>query len=472
MNTPRRAQAVLAVFYFALLGLVAVLSHAPGVAKPLYLLAALATAAITRRISPWLYFTGMLWFWLGSSFARRLMEWHAGFDTAKLVLMAPLLMAVPIFVDVLTFRGLLKHRGMVTPMVLLACVLYALFLSFCQGEIVAGLLASTDWLVPMLFMFLFLVHADRVGDVEAHLAAFLPIAVFPVAAYGIYQWAHMPEWDGQWFVASGLGTVAYPLTPGNRAFSTLNNAGFLAVWCGAGIILLSYFRSTLGMLASGCALMALALAQVRSIYFSTLIGIVASAFLGRGGLVRLGVLGLIAAGALYIGAEAADPVATEQIVSRFTTVRNLDADESAQARIEILEALPALIAKNPFGTGIGEQGRGKAATAGPVDTANIDNGFLAILLAMGWLVGTIYIFCLFWLALRTVVIARTSGSALAGTIAAASLVPLGMLPFIYFNGLAGVLLWSCFGYGLALEQNARGFAQLRTASPQPLRELT
>jgi O-antigen ligase len=451
LTTPRRAQISLAGAYFCLLGVVAALTHAPGIAKPLYLLAAIAAALVTRRLSPWLYFTAMLWFWLGSSLARRLMEWHAGFNTQSLVLTAPLLMALPIFWDVLTAKGLLQRRGIGTPLVLAGCIFYALFVSFCQGEIIAGLLASTDWLFPLLFMFLFLVHADRIGEAEAHIAAFLPMAIFPVAAYGIYQWAHMPDWDGQWFIESGLGTGAYPLAPGNRAFSTLNNAGFLAAWCGVGLILLSYFRSAFGMLAAICALLALALAQVRSIYASTIIGVIAMGFLGRGGLGRLAVFGLVAAVALYAGAEAADPVATEQITKRFTTLQNLGNDESAQIRLQMLDAVPGLIADNPIGMGIGSQGRGKAATAGPVDTANVDNGFLAILLAMGWLVGPLYIFCIFWLALRVLRIAKSSGSALAGTLAAASLCPLGMLPFIYFNGLAGVLLWSCFGYALALD---------------------
>jgi O-antigen ligase len=450
--TPRRAQAFLALAYFVLLAAVGALTHAPTLAKLLYIAAALATAVITRRLSPWLYFTGMLWFWLGSSFARRLMEWHAGFNTQSLVLTAPLLMALPIFWDVFTARGLLQRRGIATPMVLAGCVFYALFISFCQGDILPGLLAATDWLFPMLFMFLFLVHAESIRDAEAHLAAFLPLAVLPVAAYGIFQWAHMPDWDGKWFTESGLGTVAYPLTAGNRAFSTLNNAGFLAAWCGVGIILLSYFRSTLGVVAATCALLALALAQVRSIYASTLIGVIATGFLGRGGLGRLAVIGVVAAVALYAGAEAADPVATEQITKRFTTLQDLGTDESAQIRLQMLDAVPGLIADNPIGMGIGAQGRGKAATAGPVDTANIDNGFLAILLAMGWLVGPLYIFCILWLALQVLLIAKASGSALAGTLAAASLCPLGMLPFIYFNGLAGVLLWSCFGYVLALDQ--------------------
>ena len=453
LKTPRRAQLALAGAYFLLLGLVGLLNHAPTIAKLLYLAAALAATVITRRLSPWLYFTAMLWFWLGTSFARRLMEWHAGFNTQSLVLTAPLLMALPIVWDVLTAKGLLHRRGIGTPMVLAGCIFYALFVSFCQGDIVAGLLASTDWLFPLLFLFHFLVHADRIGEAEAHIAAFLPLAVFPVAAYGIVQWAHMPDWDGQWFVESGLGTVAYPLAPGNRAFSTLNNAGFLAAWCGVGIILLSYFRTTFGMVAAFCALLALALAQVRSIYVSTLIGIIASAFLGRGGLSRLAVLGLVAAVALYAGAEAADPVATEQITKRFTTLENLGNDESAQIRLQMLDAVPGLIADNPVGMGIGSQGRGKAA-AGTVDTTNIDNGFLAILLAMGWLVGPLYIFCIFWLTFRVLRIGKTSGSALAGTLAAASLCPLGMLPFIYFNGLAGVLLWSCFGYALALDAPA------------------
>jgi O-antigen ligase len=455
LKTPRRAQLAVAGAYFGLLGIVGALTHAPGFAKVLYLAAALAATVITRRLAPWLYFTAMLWFWLGSSFARRLMEWHAGFNTQNLVLTAPLLMALPILWDVLTAKGLLQRRGIGTPLILAGCIFYSLFISFCQGDIVAGLLASTDWLFPLLFLFLFLVHADRIGEAEAHIAAFLPLAVFPVAAYGIFQWAQMPDWDGQWFIDSGLGTVAYPLAPGNRAFSTLNNAGFLAAWCGVGIILLSYFRSAFGMVAAICALLALALAQVRSIYASTLIGVIATGFLGRGGLGRLAVLGLVAAIALYAGAEAADPVATEQITHRFTTLQDLGNDESAQIRLQMLDAVPGLIADNPIGMGIGAQGRGKAATAGPVDTANIDNGFLAILLAMGWVIGPLYIFCIFWLAWRVLRIAKSSGSALAGTLAAASLCPLGMLPFIYFNGLAGVLLWSCFGYALALDQPSR-----------------
>jgi O-antigen ligase len=466
MKTPFRAQMLLALLYTALLVCVATLTHAPNIAKALYLAGAIVTAGITRRISPWLYLTAMLWFWLGTSFARRLMEWHAGFNSGNIVLVAPMLMALPIFWDIFTARALLKRRGIAAPLILLACVLYALFVSFCQGEILAGLLASTDWLFPMLFMFHFLVHAGRVNEAEAHLAAFMPIAVLPVAAYGIFQWAHMPEWDGQWFVDSGFGTVAYPLSPGNRAFSTLNNAGFLAAWCGFGIILLSYFRSALGVLAAGCALVALALAQVRSLYISTFIGILASGFLGRARLGRLGVLGMVAAAALYAGAEAADPVATDQIVSRFTSIQSLGTDESAQARLEILQSVPGQIAENPFGTGIGAEGRGRAAANGPVSTANIDNGFLAILLAMGWLAGPIYIVSIVWLALKTLNTAKASHSALAGTLAAASLVPLGMLPFIYFNGLAGVLLWSCFGYVIALDQKAqftaRTFAHAET----------
>jgi len=458
MNTassPRRDQLLLALGYFALLAIVLGLANAPGIAKPLYIAAGLGTAFLTRRRSPWLYLTGMLWFWLGSSFARRLMEWHAGFNTESLVLVTPIAMGLPIFWDIFASPGLLQRRGIGTPMVLAACVLYALCVSFCQGEILAGLLASTDWLFPMLFMFLFLVHADRIDEAEAHLARFLPLAILPVALYGIYQWARMPDWDAQWFIESGLGTVSYPLSPGNRAFSTLNNAGFLAVWCGVGIVLLSYFRSWLGLLAAACALVALALAQVRSIYVSTLIAVIATGFLGRGGLGRLSVLGLVAAIALYAGAEASDPVATEQITSRLTTLQNLGNDESAQIRIQILDQVPALIDANPFGVGIGAEGRGKAATAGPVDTANIDNGFLAILLAMGWVVGPLYIFAIFWLAFRVLRMAASSGSALAGTLASASLCPLGMLPFIYFNGLAGVLLWACFGYALALDQNVR-----------------
>jgi O-antigen ligase len=460
LSSAFRQQAAVAGGYALLLGLMVLLSHAPSLGKVLYLAAAIGGAAVTRRVSPWVYLTCMYWFWLGSGLVRRLLEWHAGFNTQAPVLLAPLLMAAPLFWDLLTTRGFLQRRGVRVPLILLGCLGYALFVSFAQGEILAGLLASTDWLFPLLFLFLFLIHAPRIAEAEAHLAVFLPMALLPVAAYGVEQWAHMPDWDGQWFVDSGFGTVAYPLTPGNRAFSTLNNAGFLAAWCGVGIILLTYFRSVLGVVAAACAVLALALAQVRSVYFSTLLGLLASGLLGRGGIGRLAVAGVLSAVVLYAGAELADPVATEQIVSRFTTVQNLNSDESAQVRLQILEAVPGLIAANPFGMGIGAQGRGRAATAGAVDTANIDNGFLAILLAMGWVAGPLYIAGLFWLAFKVLASAWTTRSALQGTLSAAALCPLGMLPFIYVNGFAGVLLWSCLGYALALDQGAGRQAKL------------
>ena len=92
LSSAFRQQAAVAGGYALLLGLMVLLSHAPSLGKVLYLAAAIGGAAVTRRVSPWVYLTCMYWFWLGSGLVRRLLEWHAGFNTQAPVLLAPLLM--------------------------------------------------------------------------------------------------------------------------------------------------------------------------------------------------------------------------------------------------------------------------------------------------------------------------------------------------------------------------------------------
>ena len=399
-----------------------------------------------------MYFTATMWFWLGTSFVRRIVGWHSGLNEQDPLLITPELMMLPIFLDVAMAQGLHSRRGATQVLGLAICVIYSLFVSFCKGEIVAGLISATDWLFPFLYFFHFVINADAIEEAEAHLRVFLLISLLVVASYSLYQWAQIPPWDAQWLQQTSTGKVSYPLPPGTRAFGPLNNAAFLAVWCGTGLVLLTYFKSKLRMLASILCFFTVALAQCRSIYLSTLTALIATSCLTRGGLTRLLPIALVGGVGLYGALLVSNPDAVTQVTSRFATMGDLQDDGSAQSRLQVLDTVPALLANSPFGQGIGSQGRGGAASNEVGNTSNIDNGFVAIYVAMGWVVGSIYIFLLVNTVIFIFSIARRSRSPLCGTLAAALLCPFCTLPFIYFGGFNGAVLWTCAGYAFALSE--------------------
>jgi hypothetical protein len=95
-----------------LLGVAALSASGAGaVARPLFMLAALAIALAARRRSPWLYLDATLWFWLITALVRRLIEWRSGYVASDIVLATPNLTALLIVPDILTCRGLLARRG-------------------------------------------------------------------------------------------------------------------------------------------------------------------------------------------------------------------------------------------------------------------------------------------------------------------------------------------------------------------------
>jgi hypothetical protein len=256
-------------------------------------------------------------------------------------------------------------------------------------------------------------------------------------------------------VNSGMGSIGKQVPMGSRLFGSMNNPGMLAVWLGTCLILLGHFRNRLLLALIPLVLLLLAIGQVRSVYVSTLLAGAIAALTSRGGFARL-VWVLLAAGAtFYVAVAVLDPQVTDQIVARMQSIRNLNADNSAQERRRLYAATPKLIAENPLGVGIGAQGRGQAARAGrDVDTINIDSGPLSVFAALGWVAGALYVAAILLLQLRVLGIGRRCNSPAASAMAAASVCTLGIFPFFNIIGFSSVVMWTCQGYALAVEIHA------------------
>jgi hypothetical protein len=454
----RMDEVTLALCFCGLVGLVVLLSliHLSIVGRFLYLIAALVFGWVSLRRSPWLFLSASLWFWLFTAFVRRMLEWRTGFNPADFVLVAPDLMLLLLLPQVINSPGLFQRRGIGYVLLLLGCVSFGLFVSFFRGDILAGLLASTDWIAPLLYLFLFLCNADRIDEAEAHFGAFLTFSSSLLIPYSVWQYLKMPDWDIVWMLGANMGDLSPQTT---KVFGTLNNPGALAIWAGTLVVWLAYFRGKVLLLLSPFIVFVVGISLVRGIYGSMLGAIILGALLGRGHFKQLLVL---LAACIFLGgtvAGAVYPEAVEKIVKRAMTVQDLQADDSAQVRAMIWSAAPGLIADNPFGTGIGSQGRGGAASgpgpngAAPV-TVNIDFGPLSVYMGLGWVAGTIYIIGLGLITLHAISVGRRRNSALAATMGAAAICPLGIFPLVNIISFPGVVMWICVGYALALDMGA------------------
>ncbi len=443
---------VQAACYVALLAVVTALSSAGAgsVARLLYMAVALGWAYVTHRRSPWLFVTGTLWFWIGTSFVRRVIEWRSGFQNADLVLLTPNLMALLILPDVLCSPGVLRRPHIGYPLLLSLCVLCGLCVSLMQGQILAAAASATDWVTPLLYLFHFVCSAHKGGDMEAHFEAFLPVSLILVVPYAVCQWYLMPPWDAQWMIGSGMVVVGQPVPMGSRVFGSFNNPLFLSLWCAVCLVLTSYFRSLLGLVMAPFALFVVAFAEVRCEYGALVVALTVGAFAGRGGFGRLALLIGVSLVTIGLSVSLVGPQIIDQISSRFDTLGDLSNDGSAEVRVQMLHDAPMLIEAAPFGLGIGAQGRGAGAGSNDPSLAlNVDNGLLSVYLALGWIPGTLYILGLGAALLRGLRIARRVDSASGSAMAAASLCALATFPFLNVLGFSGVVMWCCLGFALA-----------------------
>jgi hypothetical protein len=446
---------LLMLVFVGLLMLVVALSLAGAgtIARPLYMVSAVLICATAKRRSPWLYLSATLWFWLFTAFVRRIIEWRSGFIATDIILATPNLLVLMVVPDIFRTRGLLTRPGIGYPMLLTACVLYGLFVSFVRGDVLAGAIGAAEWVTPLLYLFLFVCNAERIQEAEAHFGLFMTGCLLLFIPYSLYQYFYLPDWDAYWVVSAGMGSLGHPLPMDTRVFGPTNGPLVLAIWTSTCLTLLSYFRNRLLLLMAPFLFLLIAITGVRAVYGSLMLAIVVGALIGRGGFGRL--LSIIAVAGVtgYVALATLNPIVTDQIAKRLDSMQNLSEDNSAQTRQEIYAETPAVIAGAPFGEGIGAQGRGQAASGG--NTINIDSGPLSVFLALGWFAAPLYLLAVLALQCKALMIGRRRNSPIASTMAAAALCPLGVFPFI--NGLIGfngVMLWTCLGFALAVEIHA------------------
>jgi hypothetical protein len=169
---------------------------------------------------------------------------------------------------------------------------------------------------------------------------------------------------------------------------------------------------------------------------------------------RVTVIGtFILAGVLVVGIVIVLPLAVgndkmlTQLTTRFSTLQDLDEDESRQERQELYNDAPQLMLMAPFGTGLGLVG-GSTRLNSNAATTDFDSGFLARSIEMGLPGLCLYVvpqFLLFGTSIALWVRARKQNSDTLQVMAALAMAHIFAFVFLEFahdaNGLPSLSFW-------------------------------
>jgi putative inorganic carbon (hco3(-)) transporter len=225
------------------------------------------------------------------------------------------------------------------------------------------------------------------GDGDTTLRRTLAVAAVPIAVYGITQYfVPLTAWDANWVETVELGSIGAPQEGHIRIFSTLNSPGTMAAVTALAILLAlpERGRPLTRVAVIGTLVVALGLTFVRSVWLALVVGLLVYAAAARGRAAGR-VVGLVAVGlVLVIGVGGSNPT-TRAFTERVTSLGDLEADVSAQERLQFTNELLPTAAGQPLGAGIGQAGLAMELedSSDTESLTTVDNGYLALLYQIG-----------------------------------------------------------------------------------------
>lgn len=215
-----------------------------------------------------------------------------------------------------------------------------------------------------------------------------------VAAYGLYQFYTIPPWDAFWVRAVKFeGYLGYLEPTKMTLFSTTSSRGPAAMLLGGALIIILLRPKLLGALRFPAAAlvgyaMLLTYSRTSVIYVGLACGALPITTKGKG----LGQLAVLAVALAFFGEQMLGFLpGQEKIVSRYSTLGNIQDDGSFQGRIMLLGIAVQKIVTNPIGYGMGSGGLAGRVSGTTQQGVADSTGYLQILTTFG-VVGAGYIF--------------------------------------------------------------------------------
>ncbi len=458
---------------FALLSLLLLAGAGGRPAAIVYAVAAGVVALVLHTRDPVAYVSFTLWMWFLSPFVRRVLDMHHGWNPTSPALLAPQFAAAVAVLTLLRRARSLRNPLFTPYLFVFAALAYGYSVGIINAGVVPATYALVTWLAPAFFGLFLAVEWRRYPAMREEVMRTFRIALPLLAAYGVYQFVRLPQWDAGWMRNADMRSIGIPLPFLVRVFGTLNTPGPFAAVLLTGVLLILPTKGWFRYVSVAVSLVALLLTRTRSAWVAFIVGLIVSHLSQPLAHIPKRTITLVAV-ALMALPLATMPQFRSSIASRLNTFSNLRGDNSFMKRVAFSSVTASNIVESAEGAGLGSTG-GATKLSAVKGLRSLDNGFLEIFYVLGWPGGTLFFLGIAGMLIQSSRFAETRADGFAGSARAIAVALLSMIPVgDVFTGATGLLLWSMVGLGisahayhkttgLAIKSQARQFAERQRA---------
>ena len=437
LRAPSQARLALIGLLLATLLLASV---APGVARPLFIAGSAGVGYLAWREGCARSIETAISLYVFAPFLRRLVDLGVGFDPSGVMLVGPVL---AILIPAIDLRHLLtrheKADQALLPLLLVGlCITYGMLLSAFSGEFGPLGTAALKMYAPLLYGAWIMRTARHDPSVlDAVTRTFFILAPI-IGVYGIWQYVSPSDWDRYWMlsVSGTISVLGRPEPYQVRVFSMMNSPASFGTYAACGVLLFGFCRK--GWQALVLALLVapgLLFTYYRTAWISLVLGILYCAVFGRTR-ERAGLIAVALVVVTVVAAASGDfgDAVTERLQ---TLTGSISDDGSGKARLGQLFEIYRLLDGMGFGLGFARL----STPFNGVDAA--DGEVVTAIIAMGVLVGTVYLLGLVWAGLQALVRIRSSSNPRVIVTGAVIIGMLAALPLTSVtSGEIGLLFWA------------------------------
>lgn len=359
---------------------------------PIFPLSAFAIGVFLYRRYPVLYIGFTWWLWFLSPFVRRLIDYQSGYRTPWPEILAPLL------VTAISFATLVRHLPKFfnqdgLPFILcIGSVLYGFLVGLIRQPITdfdREIIILLSWLSPIAFGFHLFVNWRNYPSYRQNIQRVFFWGVLVMGVYGIWQFLVAPAWDRFFLTIRGFeedqgGWMGNPKPFEIRVWSTMSGPRQFAANLVAGLVLLFISQEKLRFAAAGVGYLAFLLSRARTGWYTWLVALLLFIVSLKGRRQLLTIVGIAVLTLLVLLLTTIEPFSTV-IGSRLETFSDLSNDVSLQSRLEQYNRTIDYALSEYLGWGIiGNEGIPTGDASAGIASSN-DNGYLRLLISLGWL---------------------------------------------------------------------------------------
>lgn len=357
----------------------------------------LTVGVFLYRRYPVMYVSYSLWLWFLGHLVGRLFSYKLGYTIGGPASIGAVVSCLSFFTLIKRIPISIKNRDQV--FFAFALCTSSILYSFCirlilnptpesiQREIV--LITSTTG--PLLLGFHLYVNWQNYPNLRSILQKTFLWSAIVMGGYGIFQFLVAPGWDTQWMIASEGDRESWSGKPeplGIRVFSTMWDPYAFALNLMPSLILLISSRNKLSYIGLAVGFLSFLLSAYRTAWYSFAIAVlifITSLKIQK----QIRILSsLIVVVVIVFFLSTSQPFGS-LISQRFSTFSSLEEDVSGQERIELFNQLFGISMSEFIGQGlnVGDIRIGDNPSS-TIRFWNYDQGFLQLLLSMGW-IGTL-----------------------------------------------------------------------------------